>query len=64
MTTWVEFFRVMTRHRQGFRMTLPYEMAVNHPGDVARTLYMVPLPEGHPIGLTALVEEWITGGAA
>ncbi len=64
MTIWVEFFRVLTRHRQGFRMTLPYPVAVDHPGDVARCLYMVPLPTGHPIGLTALVEEWIVGDAA
>ncbi len=62
MTIWVEFFRVLCRHRQGHLMTLPYPVAVDHPGDVAQCLYMVPLPEGHPIGLTAHAEEWITGG--
>ncbi len=64
MTPWISFFQILCRHRQGYRMTLPYSAAVDHPGDVARTLYMVPMPTGHPIGLTALAAEWITGDAA
>ncbi len=63
MTDWRTFFRILIRHRQGHRMTLPYSTAVEHPGDVARCLYMVPLPTGHPIGLSAHAEEWITGDA-
>ncbi len=66
MTPWVPFFQILCRHRQGYRMNLSYSEAANHPGqdNLARVLYMVPLPEGHPIGLTALVEEWITTGDA
>ncbi len=66
MTDWTLFFRVLTRHRQGYRMTLSYSEAANHPGQdiLAQVLFMVPVPEGHPIGLTAHAEEWIAGDAA
>ena len=64
MTPWIPFFQVLCRHRQGYRMTLPYSVAVEHRGDVARCLYMVPLPTGHPIGISALASEWIAAGDA
>ena len=64
MTTWVPFFQLLCQHRPGYRMTLPYHAAVDHPGDVARILFMVPPPDGHPIGLTAHAAEWIAGGTA
>jgi len=60
-TDWIEFFRQVCRHRPGYFAELSYETAVDHPaGDqVARPLYMVPPPLGHPIGLSDLAEEWI-----
>ncbi len=63
MTTWVEFHRVLCRHRQGYRMTLDYEAAANHPGQdsLPRVLFMVPLPEGDANGRTLLAGEWIAG---
>ncbi len=58
--TWIEFCRVLCRHRQGHSMALPYEVAVNHadPDNIARVLFMVPLPLGDERGQTMLAAEW------
>ena len=67
MSDWVEFFRILCRHRQGYSMALSLEAAVDHPGQdsIPRTLFMVPLPPGDADSLSALALEWIeTEGAA
>ncbi len=63
---WLEFFRIICRHRQGHGMTLSYEAAVNHPGqdNLARVLFMVPVPVSEAMGITAQAEEWMEGDAA
>lgn len=62
MTHWIPFFQTLCLHRQGYRMTLQYADAVDHPGDVAGCLFMVPLPSGHSMGVTAHAKEWIATG--
>ena len=59
MTDWPEFFRILCRHSTDYRMTLPYEAAVAHPGQDALPgiLYMVPFPEGD--GMSTEAREWL-----
>jgi hypothetical protein len=63
MTEWVHFFRIVTSHRTGYFARLDPKIVPHfdddHISQMARRLYMVPLPDGHPIGLTAQAEEWI-----
>lgn len=63
---WITFFRILCHHRQGYRTTMPYELAVSHPktSDMARSLYMVPLPFGCPLDLSVLASEWRAEKAA
>lgn len=59
-STWVDFCNVITRHRRGFMMRLPYDYAVDlDAAQMAKCLCMVPLPEGHPNAPSPLIEEWI-----
>ena len=58
ITHWIEFFQTLCLHRQGYSMTLGYADAVNHPGDIAGVLYMVPLPKGHSMNITEHAKEW------
>lgn len=62
---WVEFFHVLTMHRQGVAFTRSYEDVVLRDVEgtfaprAAKALDMVPLPDGHPNGLTAQAIEWL-----
>lgn len=66
MINWLPFFQILCCHRPGYGLALPYGAAVSHPGQdqLHRILYMVPPPEGHPIGMSALAEEWIATESA
>ncbi len=63
---WREFFRILCGHRQGYKLGLSYEEAVDYSRQDALPLplFMVPLPVGHPRGITALAKEWISGSVA
>jgi len=69
MTIWVPFFQVLCRHRQGHDGHLDARIVSSfddhHTNRMAQTLYMVPMPDGHPMELTKLAIEWLqTEGAA
>ncbi len=65
--SWINFFRVLVMHRRGYSAGFSMEAAANAQDIIvnamARTLFMVPLPEGHPIGLSAQAKDWISEGA-
>ena len=62
-TSWLKFFRELARDEAGYESHIDIRIICqftdDHINEMSRRLYMVPMPPGHPIGLSDLACEFI-----